>query len=114
MMAFKLLIDQDALSSIKVATNAIESECFLSTPAETLILIRDICFGNDLSWPLGKNFAHRIYIGNHIYADLTLLFQKGAFQSLPWTYPDHKAPQLQSFLYQVRNKYIKDVTELEL
>ena len=29
----------------------------------------------------GKNFAHRIYIGKEIYADLTLIFRKGRFES---------------------------------
>ncbi|RJP87678.1 MAG: DUF4416 family protein [Desulfobacteraceae bacterium] len=112
MMTFKPLIDQDALSSIKVATNAIEAECTINTRRNVNIdpgyMLRE-----RFVLATGKNFTHRVYIGNHIYADLTLLYQKGAFQSLPWTYPDYKAPQVQSFLYQVRNKYIKDIIELE-
>jgi len=112
MMTFKPLIDQDALSLIKVATNAIEAECTINTRRNVNIdpgyMLRE-----RFVLATGKNFTHRVYIGNHIYADLTLLYQKGAFQSLPWTYPDYKAPQVQSFLYQVRNKYIKDIIELE-
>lgn len=37
-----------------------------------------------------KNFTHRIYLGQGIFADLTLLFQKGGFRPLPWTFPDYK------------------------
>jgi hypothetical protein len=111
-MAFKPLIDQADLSSIKLATNAIEAECTTNSQRNINIdpgyLLRE-----RFVLATGKNFAHRIYIGNRIFADLTLIFQKGGFQFLPWTYPDYKDPQMQSFLYQVRNKYIKDITELE-
>jgi len=57
----------------------------------------------------GKNFTHRIYIGGGIYADLTLIYQKGAFQTLPWTYPDYADRQLQAFLITVRNRYLMEV-----
>ena len=56
----------------------------------------------------GKNFSHRIYIGGGIYADLTLIYQKGSFQKLPWTYPDYSDDGMLKFLEQVRNKYILD------
>ena len=112
MMAFKLLIDQADLSSIKLMTNAIETECSVDT-RRNINIDPGYMLRERFVLATGKNFTHRIYIGNGIFADLTLLFQKGAFQSLPWTYPDYKDPQMQSFLYQVRNKYIKDITELE-
>jgi hypothetical protein len=56
----------------------------------------------------GKNFAHRIYIGKGVYADLTLIFVKGKFQTLPWTYPDYAEENMLAFLTQVRNKYVFD------
>jgi hypothetical protein len=36
-----------------------------------------------------KNYSHRIYLGQNIFADLTYHFHQGAFQTLPWTYPDY-------------------------
>ena len=36
----------------------------------------------------GKNWIHRIYLGRGVYADLTLIYEKGNYQALPWTYPD--------------------------
>ena len=35
-----------------------------------------------------KNYAHRIYLGQNIFADLTYQCAEGRFQTLPWTYPD--------------------------
>lgn len=109
MMAFKPLMDQDALSSVKLATNLIEAELATHT-RRNINIDPGYMLRERFVLATGKNFAHRIHIGSGIYADLTLLFQKGAFQSLPWTYPDYKAPQMQSFLTQARNKYIKDIT----
>ena len=57
----------------------------------------------------GKNFSHRIYIGRGIYADLTLVYQKGAYRSLPWTYPDYAADTMRAFLTTVREHYAADL-----
>jgi len=35
-----------------------------------------------------KNYSHRIFIGQNIFADLTYQFQNKTFHNLPWTYPD--------------------------
>lgn len=59
----------------------------------------------------GKDFAHRIYIGDGVYADLTLVVQSGLFSPLPWTYPDYRQPDMLRFLDRVRSKYIADATE---
>ena len=52
----------------------------------------------------GKNFTHRVYLRNGIYADLTLIYQKGAYQCLPWTYPDYRRPELLHFFGIIRLK----------
>jgi hypothetical protein len=45
-----------------------------------------------------KNYSHRIYIGQNIFADLTYVFQNGQFQPLPWTYPDYLDADKKDFL----------------
>ncbi len=57
----------------------------------------------------GKDFAHRIYIGNHLYADLTLMYIHKQFVPLDWTYPDYQSPEIHRFLEQVRDKYQLDL-----
>jgi len=113
MTAFKALIDQDGLSSVKQKTNAIE-EIFSEQGKRMANIDPGYMLRERFVLATGKNFAHRIYIGDHIYADLTLVFQKGTFQSLPWTYPDYQAADMQSFLCRARDKYIKDILETEL
>jgi hypothetical protein len=37
-----------------------------------------------------KNYSHRIYLGNGIFAEVTLIFRNQSFQPLTWTYPDYQ------------------------
>lgn len=53
----------------------------------------------------GKNFAHRIYLGEGIFADLTLVFQNGQWNVLPWTFRDYAGKALQSVLSTMRQRY---------
>lgn len=36
-----------------------------------------------------KGYAHRIYLADGIYGDLTLIYERGGFKPLPWTYRDY-------------------------
>ncbi len=53
----------------------------------------------------GKNFTHRIYLGQGVFADLTLIFQGGQWRSLPWTFRDYADPALQAQLTALRHAY---------
>lgn len=49
-----------------------------------------------------KDHAHRIYLGRGIFGEITLQFRGGAWRELPWTYPDFRRPEVQSFLLEAR------------
>ena len=108
MMTFKGLIRQTDLAAIKRRTNAIE-ESYAQTGRRRGNIDPGYMLAERFVLASGKNFTHRIYIGGGIYADLTLVFQKGAFRTLPWTYPDYADEQLQAFLTAVRNRYLYEV-----
>ena len=113
MMAFRKPVAQEALAAIKQFTNSLESAAARDGQRR---------FNIDPGYLLqerfvlatGKNFTHRIYIGNSIYADLTLIYQKGAFQALPWTFPDYQGKTMHLFLKRARNKYIMDIKQSDL
>lgn len=52
-----------------------------------------------------KNQAHRLYMNDGVYCELTLLYSKGAFRPLPWTYRDFLSPPLLDFLQRARTTY---------
>jgi hypothetical protein len=117
-IVFKNLIRQDALSEIKLKTNEIEKEFSFETDQSgqrgkrAINIDPGYMLRERFVLATGKNFAHRIYIGNKIYADLTFIFHKGAFKTLPWTYPDYAADNMIEFLKKVRAKYVRDLTIL--
>ena len=53
-----------------------------------------------------KNYSHRIYIGKGIYAEVTLLYTRGAFTPMPWTYRDYKTEDALSFFTCVRGVFL--------
>jgi hypothetical protein len=104
MLAFKHLIDQEGLPDIKHQTNAIES-AFTRDGRRRVNIDPGYLLLERLVLATGKNFSHRIYLRRGIYADLTLIYRKQRFESLPWTYPDYADPRLQGFLLKVRKTY---------
>lgn len=108
MFSFQRLIRQDELAGIKQITNQIEN-AYTRDGKRAVNIDPGYMLRERFVLATGKNFTHRIYIGEGIYADLTLLYYDKAFQSLPWTYPDYADGAMQSFLIQVRNRYIIDV-----
>jgi hypothetical protein len=106
-LAFKNLIQQEELADIKIITNRLE-EKFLHNGKRKINIDPGYLLHERFVLASGKNFSHRIYIGRGIYADLTLIYQGGVFQRLPWTYPDYADRPMLSFLERVRDKYIVD------
>ncbi len=53
----------------------------------------------------GKNYTHRVYLSGGVYADLTLVFQRGTFRSLEWTFPDYASSGIIEMFNGVRMRY---------
>jgi hypothetical protein len=108
LFSFEHLISQKRLAQIKCHTNAIEA-AFSRQGRRMVNIDPGYLLYERFVLATGKNYTHRIYIGRGIYADLTLIYQKGAYQPLPWTYPDYAAPPIGTFLMTVRQKYSDDL-----
>lgn len=108
LLIFRDLLPQDQLADIKLRTNQVEARYARNTKRQVNIDPGYLLYERFVL-ATGKNFTHRIYIGKGIYADLTLIYQKGDFQTLPWTFPDYADQQMRSFLVGVRRKYASDL-----
>ena len=108
MFSFSKLVEQGALADIKARTNELEKN-FLENDARRVNADPGILSLERFVLATGKNFTHRIYLKKGIYADLTLVYTKGAFRELPWTYPDYKDRRLLGFLEKAREKYVLDL-----
>ena len=107
-LTYKKLINQEALPEIKLATNRLEQSLAISGRRRVNI-DPGYLLNERFVLASGKNFSHRIYVGHNIYADLTLIYQRGGFETLPWTYPDYADLPMLEFLTRVRRKYAVDL-----
>jgi hypothetical protein len=104
MLTFKTPVAQDRLADIKLATNDLEAR-HLTDGRRRVNIDPGLLVPARFVLASGKDFTHRIYLTQGIYADLTLIYTQGAFQRLPWTYPDYAGETLLGFLQQVRRRY---------
>jgi hypothetical protein len=110
LIAFRQLMHQVSLSEIKLFTNDLEHE--YSINGKRMVNIDPgYLLHERFVLATGKNYSHRIHIGKGIYADLTLIYSKGRYESLPWTYPDYASENILTFLKQVRKKYVIDLRQ---
>ena len=103
------LIDPSRLAEIKHRTNGIEQNLAEKTDTD---LPRPVNLDPGIIEPSKfvlastKNFSHRIYIGQNIYAEITLIFSKQKWLDLIYTYPDYKQEKYHKFFNKVREKLI--------
>jgi hypothetical protein len=103
--SFERLIRQEDLASIKLQTNLLEVE--KTTKGKRLVNIDPgYLLAERLVLASGKNYGHRIYLSNGIYADLTLIYRAKDYQPLAWTYPDYEEEKVRSWLRALRQKYL--------
>jgi hypothetical protein len=110
-VSFERLIEPDGLAAIKVATNRMEEAFGVAYPSVSRPINLDPGYigGGKLVLATTKDYAHRIYLGEGIYAEVTLRYMGGRFVPLPWTYPDYKTIECHAFLGRVRGRYLEKI-----
>ena len=127
-VSFSRPVRPDILASAKVATNRIEAEFTarlagpqtqsgvptnvgMPNPARPINL--DVGYVDESKLILAsmKNFSHRIYLGMGVYAELTLMYHKGRWDSLGWTFPDYASGRYHPFLTQARSRLRQHLIE---
>ncbi|MBF0111288.1 MAG: DUF4416 family protein [Desulfamplus sp.] len=112
-VVFKELIHQSDLAQIKENTNQLEKKWATAGLNRSLNIDPGYLLLSRFILATGKDYSHRIYIGRGIYADLTLIYKKGGFKSLEWTYPDYASSEMLGFLQDVRAKYADDLKQFK-
>jgi hypothetical protein len=103
--AFARLVRPESLPEIKNRTNVLERQ--LAAGGERRVNIDPGYLARaHLILATGKGYAHRPYLRDGIYADLTLIYRSGGFHPLPWTYPDYAGPRITGILSRIREKYV--------
>lgn len=106
--AFRTLVAQDRLVEVKWQALAMERQ-WSREGKRSLNLDPGLITAERLVLATGKNYSHRLYLGQGIFGDLTLVFRKGTFQPLPWTFPDYKEEDSIWMFNKIRERYLKEL-----
>jgi len=105
LMSFARLVERERLADIKLFTNALEKR-HSKAGRRRVNIDPGLLTVENLILATGKNFTHRIYLQKGIYAEVTLIYQKGGFVTLPWTYPDYGSAEIRALLTAMRARLI--------
>jgi len=111
LLVFARLLPQEGLGPAKCFTNTLEDALARPDGRRLVNLDPGLVTCERFVLATGKNYTHRIYLGQGIFGDLTLVFQAGSWQTLPWTFPDYAAPDMLARLTDVRSRYRRDLRE---
>jgi hypothetical protein len=103
-VSFKPLIRPEAIVNIKLQTNELERR-YLQEGRRKVNIDPGYVALERLVLATGKNYTHRIPLSKGIYADLTLVFHQGSFQTLAWTYRDYADPVVIGYFNTLRERY---------
>lgn len=103
-VSFSHLQSPEELPRIKILTNQIEWD--LAVEGKRRVNI-DPGYVNLAKLVLAttKDYSHRLYLGHGIYGEVTLIYRKGGWQALPWTYMDYRSQSHLEFFLRLRELY---------
>lgn len=108
-LSFARPLAMNRLAHVKLATNMLETD-WTRDGRRLFNLDPGYITQERLVLATGKNFSHRVYLEDGIWADLTLIYHKGDWFDLPWTFPDYATQEIKAHLTQLRDKYKQDLT----
>lgn len=103
-VTFERLIDPEALPAIKLRTNDVEWSLADGDRRRVNIDPGYISLAK-LVLATTKDHAHRLYLGQGIYGEVTLTYQNGHFRPWPWTYPDYGSEEYCALFERLRQRY---------
>jgi len=111
-VSLERLIAPALLAKIKHRTNKLEQKLTakLALPLPRPVnLDPGIIEPSKLILATTKNYSHRIYIGKKMYAEVTLIFDKGSWRPFDHTYPDYRQQCYFDFFDKVRKRLLEQL-----
>jgi hypothetical protein len=105
-ISFAPLLPQERLARVKRETNMLEADV-ADDRGRVCNLDPGIITHYSVILATTKGYAHRIYLGEGIYAEPTILFRRGALDALPWSYPDYQTPAAHAFFKEARRRLME-------
>ncbi|MBI9016080.1 MAG: DUF4416 family protein [Phycisphaerae bacterium] len=118
-VSFENLIDPGEIAGIKHKTNEMEEQLALTPEGKKFGVDRPINLDPGYIEPAKlvlattKNFSHRIYIGENMFAEVTLYYKHESWHSFPFTFPDYASGDYNVFLDPVRAKLLEQTKKVK-
>jgi len=98
-------VSRESLPDIKIEMERIERSLTVEE-RRTVNLDPGLVTPENFILATGKNFSHRVYLRDGVFADLTLVYRKGEYRALPWTYPDYASAEIRGLLKGIRSEIL--------
>ena len=111
LLTFARLADPAELAAWKLAANALEARWAATAPpagpARPVNIDPGYITSAKLVLASTKDFAHRVYLRDGIFAEITLSYRGGAWVSHPHTFPDFRSGLYDAFLVRAREAHMR-------
>lgn len=106
--SFYKLIEPAKLAEVKLYTNKIEKR--FSKKGKRLVNIDPgYITASKLVLATTKDYSHRMYLKNNIFAEITLYFKDDTFNPWQWTYPDYRTKGYIETFNHIRELYMRQL-----
>lgn len=105
LVCFKQMVGRDGLGRLKRVALTMEETFSNDRGQRTINIDPGLLTLENFVLASRKNFSHRLYLGEGVFAELTLVFKRGSFRPLEWTYPFYQRKEVIGFLNRVRERY---------
>jgi hypothetical protein len=112
--SFERQVERDRLPEIKATCHKLEKQfgdMVDDYAFRTVNIDPGILTPENLVMSSHREYNHRIYLRDGVFAELTLVYAKGRFVRLPWTQPDFCQGEAIEFFLRVRRSF--DLVEKE-
>jgi len=106
-LGFRKLLGLKDIYKVKLSTNALEKRLSkngrrsVNIDPGYLDLAKLVLFST-------KDYTHRVYLNEGIFAEVTLFYRDRKFNPWPWTYPDYKSEAYIDIFNSIRELYIRE------
>jgi hypothetical protein len=103
-VSFARLIDPGTLAQIKTESNLLETQ-FVEAGKRKINIDPGLLSLSRFILASSKDGSHRIPLADGIFAEVTLVYERGSFRPLEWTYPDYRSLEYRTILADIRKLY---------
>jgi acyl-CoA thioesterase FadM len=103
-ISFLRPVDPGTLAQIKVQTNQLESR-FAEAGRRKVNIDPGLLNLGRFVLASTKEGSHRVPLSDGVFAEVTLVYRRGGYSPLEWTYPDYRSEEYLRILGNIRKLY---------